>query len=173
MEEKITEKFKEKIKEETSISELKQEYSKFKDKYNLPEFSELNKIFDIEDIDVETEFFLRKIRRVLSERIAGYLRFVEVILNPSNAPMFFFKLIKKLGDEDKKQLSEIYDILGKFEIEIIALDLDYNENKEAEFIKKIYNLLNEDISKKLLMVVKKMGNGEGSKKKVESGSYFG
>lgn len=163
----------EKTQEKNSLSELRQEYDKFKEKYELPEFSKLNQIFDVEDIDIETEFFLRKIRRVVSERISGYLRFVEIILNPSNAPMFFFKLIKKLEEEDKKQLSEVYDILGKCEIEIIALDLDYSEKKEAEFIKKIFDVLNEDISKRILVVVKKMGNGKEEVEKVEIRSYFG
>tara|TARA_Y100000310_G_scaffold288212_1_gene313658 strand:+ start:4412 stop:4912 length:501 start_codon:yes stop_codon:yes gene_type:complete len=166
MEEKVKEK------QEISIDELKEKYNEFKQRYGLPEFSEMNKIFDIEDTDVETEFFLRKIRRVVSDRISGYLRFVEVILNPSNAPMFIFKLIKKLGEDDKKQLTEIYDVLGKLEIEIIALDLDYDENREVEFIKKTYEVLNNNISKKLLLIVKKMGNG-GEEKKDDKGSYFG
>ena len=157
-----------------TLEELKQAYNQFKDKYDLPEFFDINKVFDIEDIDIETEFLLRKVRRIVSDKIAGYLRFVEIILNPSNAPMFFFKLIKKLGEEDKKQLTEIYEQLSKFELEIIRLDLDYNEDKEAEFIKKVYDVFSNEISKKLLDIVEKMGNGKGSKEKKEGkGSYFG
>jgi hypothetical protein len=155
------------------LEELKKEYNLFKDKYNLPDFSELNKIFDIEEIDPDTEFLLRKVRRVVSERVAGYLRFIEVVLNPSNAPMFFFKLIKKLEESDKKELTEIYEILGKFELKIIKLDLEYDENKEAEFINDVYRTFNENVSKNLLDVVEKMGNGVGKEKKVDSGSYFG
>ena len=157
----------------SGLDELKKQYNVLKEKHGLLEFSEMNKIFDIEEIDIETEFLLRKIRRVVSEKLAGYLRFIEVILNPSNAPMFFFKLIKKLEEEDKKGLTEIYEVLGKFELEIVKLDLDYNEEKEAEFVKKIYHLFTEEISKKLLAVVEKMGNGVGKEKKVEIGSYFG
>ena len=37
-----------------NIDELKQFYIDYKEKYNLPEFSELNKTFDIEDIDIDT-----------------------------------------------------------------------------------------------------------------------
>ena len=159
-----------------TLEELKQAYNQFKDKYDLPEFFDINKVFDIEDIDIETEFLLRKVRRIVSDKIAGYLRFVEIILNPSNAPMFFFKLIKKLGEEDKKQLTEIYEQLSKFELEIIRLDLDYNEDKEAEFIKKVYDVFSNEISKKLLDIVEKMGNGKDSKEKKEKeskSSYFG
>jgi len=156
----------------SNIEELRKEYGKFREKYGLPEFSELNKVFDIEDVDTDTEFLLRKIRRVLSDRITNYLRFSEVILNPTNAPMFFFKLIKKLDDSDKAILGELYETLGNLEIEIIDLDLDYSEEKEAEFIKKIFRIFNEHIKLDLLKVIRKMSNGE-DKKKEDSRGYFG
>lgn len=161
------------MEDKNNLDELKQKYNEFRKKYNLPEFLDMNKVFDVEEIDIETDFLLRKIRRVVSERISGYLRFIEVILNPSNAPIFIFKLIKKINEEDKKQLIEIYEILGNFEIEIIKLDLAYDEIKEAEFIKKVYNILNDEISKKLLIIIEKMRNGKGSEKKVGRESYFG
>src|SRR4030042_2786536 len=97
---------------EFNLDKLKQEYNKFKDKYNLPEFFELNKVFDIEDICTDTYFLLRKIRESVSEKISGLLKFIEIILNPTNAPIFIFNLIKKMNEDDKKQLSEIYEILG-------------------------------------------------------------
>ena len=152
---------------------MKQKYNEFRQRYGFPEFLEMNKIFDIEEIDVETDFLLRRIRRVVSERISGYLRFIEVILNPSNAPMFIFKLIKKISEDDKKQLTEIYEVLGGFELEIVKLDLVYDEIKEAEFINKIYSSLNNNISQRLLEVVEKMSNGKSEKKIEDKGSYFG
>lgn len=161
------------MEDKNNLDELKKKYAEFKQGYDLPEFSEMNKVFDIEDIDVETDFLLRRVRRVVSERISGYLRFIEVILNPSNAPMFIFKLIKKLDEDDKKQLTELYENLGSFELEIVKLDLEYDEIKEAEFIKKIYRVLNESISKKLLDVVEKMSNGKDGVKVEDKGSYFG
>lgn len=161
------------MEDKNNLDELKQKYNEFRKKYNLPEFLDMNKVFDIEEVDIETDFLLRKIRRVVSERISGYLRFIEVILNPSNAPIFIFKLIKKINEEDKKQLIEIYEILGNFEIEIIKLDLTYDEIKEVEFIKKVYNILNDEISKTLLIIIEKMRNGSGSEKKVGRESYFG
>jgi hypothetical protein len=158
---------------ELGLEGLKKEYNVFKEKYSLPEFSELNEVFEIEDIEnCETEFLLRKVRKVVSEKVAGYLRFTEIILNPSNAPMFFFKLIKKLDEDDKKILNEIYEELGKFEIELVKLDLEYSEVGEADFIKKIFNRFNE-MKRDLLKVIDKMGNGVGGKVKVDSGSYFG
>jgi len=162
----------ENLDKENCLDKLKQKYDKFKSKYDLPEFLELNKFFDIEEVDFDTDFLLRKIRRVISDRIAGYLRFIEIILNPSNAPMFFFKLIKKLEETDKEILSKTYELLGTFEVEIVGLDLNYGEKKEAEFIKKIYTMFTQDISKRLLNVINKLSIEEIEKKE-EKRSYFG
>lgn len=160
-------------KEKFSIEKLKEEYQILKNKYNLPGFSELNELFDIEEIEDETDYLLRKIRRAISEKTSGYLRFVETILNPSNAPIFFFKLVKKLESEDKEFLSKVYDILGNFEIEVIALELDYSEEKEAEFIKRVYNIFNDEIKEHFLKIIKKLENGDSDKRKESNGSYFG
>lgn len=156
-----------------NLEKLKEKYEKIRVKYDLPEFSKLNELFDIEETEIETDFLLRKIRRTIAERITGYSRFADAVLNPSNAPMFFFKLIKKLDGKDKEILGEVYDTLGNIEIEILTLDLDYSEKNEAEFIKKVYNAFNKDIKLKLLDVVKKLENGDNNSKKENSGSYFG
>jgi len=157
----------------TNLKELKKKYAVFKDKYGLAEFSELNMFFDIEELeDCETDFFLRRIRKIISERIAGYLRFFEVILNPSNAPIFFFKLIKKLEEKDKEVLGRVYEKLGNLEIEIVRLDLDYSEEKEAKFIKEVFDVFLE-IKGNVLQMVDKMVNGGNETSKKEKGSYFG
>ena len=160
-------------KEDSCLEELKQGYDKFKEKYDLPEFTELNQLFDIEEIDPDTEFLLRKIRRLISDRVAGYMRFIEIIINPSNAPMFFFKLIKKLDEADKEKLTGIYELLGNFEIEVVKLDLDCKEEKEADFIKKIYKIFNKTVKPDILTTIEKLSNGENTKKKESNGSYFG
>lgn len=155
------------------LNELKDKYEILRKKYTLPSFYELNKVFDIEEIDSESDFLLRKIRRYISEKLAGYMRFIEILLNPSNSPIYFFKLIKKLEDSDREALNFMYETLGKIEIETISLDLNYNEEKEAEFVKKLYKIYNEEIRTRLLDVLMRLDNGEDNKKKDVNGSYFG
>ena len=165
---------KETIKKDYScLNELKEKYEEYKKKFNLPSFYDLNKVFDIEELDCESDFFLRKIRRYISEKLGGYMRFVEILLNPSNSPIYFFKLIKKLDENDKETLNQMYEGLGKIEVETISLDLDYNETKEADFIKKLFKMYNEELREKLLKIIRKLGNGLDEKKKDTNGSYFG
>jgi hypothetical protein len=153
-----------------SIKDLKKEYEKHQSKYDLPEFHKLNEVFDTEDIDIETEFFLRRFRKLIAERIEGYLRFLEIIINPSNAPMFFFRLINRINEKDKEELTNIYEKLGNLEVEGIRLDLDYDEKKEAEFIKKVF-LEFKIIRPALSIIMEKMANGSDSKK-TEERSYL-
>ena len=157
---------------ENPIIELIDKYKPLKEKYQLPEFSELNKLFDIEDIDPESEFILRKIRRTIADKIANYLRFTEIIINPSNAPMFFFKLLKKLTSEDKEGLSKIYESLGDAELKMLSLDVEYNESEEAKFINEMYKAFTTEIKSEFLKTIDKLNNGEENYVKV-NGSYLG
>jgi len=122
-----------------SLQELKKQYEKLKQKYNLPEFEKLNEDFEIEKLqEKESDLLLREIRRAAIDRNISYLRFIEMFQNPQQAPLFFLALVKNLDSREKQLLDDIYLELGKFEIKSIALDNNYNENKEAEFIKTFY-----------------------------------
>lgn len=154
------------------ITELIDKYKPLQEKYQLPEFSKMNEVFDIEDIDPESEFILRKIRRSISEKISSYLRFTEIILNPSNAPMFFFKLLKKIDSTDKEALGKIYEELGSSELKMLSLDIEYDEKNEADFILEMYKTFNKEVKEEFLKVIEKLNNGEENSPKV-NGSYLG
>jgi len=158
---------------ESSLEELKKDYEKLRGKYSLPSFRELNEEFDIEKAEEhETECLLREIRKLVMEKTIAYLRLIEMLLNPSNAPMFFFVLVKGLTSQDKRLLEKLYDKLGSFEIEILELDCDYSEKKEAEFIKKLvgeWPSVKEDMLK-LTEILRRNWNQKSSKS--ERG-YFG
>jgi len=71
--------------EESALEELKEDYEKFKKIYKLPEFRQLNEDFDIEKVaQNETDFVLREVRRHMMDKIIAYLRFIEMLLNPSD-----------------------------------------------------------------------------------------
>jgi hypothetical protein len=158
---------------ESHIEALKEKYATFQEKYSLPSFTELNKIFDIEEIEIDTEFFLRKIRKIMTDKISHYVRFIEGILNPSNSLLFFYKMVKKLDQADKSYLIDVQEILGNQEIKIVSLELDYNEEKEAACIKEIYEIYHAEIKEKLKIIIEKMCNGEEHVKKIMTESYVG
>jgi len=158
---------------ESSLEELKKDYLVLQKKYKIPSFKELNEEFDIEKAaEQETDCLIREIRKAIMDKVIAYLRFVEMLLNPSNAPMFFFALVKGLTSADKRELERIYEKLGSFEIDVIELDCHYVEKEEAEFIKKLYGGW-QDIKKEMLKLVEVLRRNWNQKLGKNEKGYLG
>jgi len=156
---------------ERCLEDMKQEYEEFKKKYDLPSFDKLNQEFYIEkSADVETDYLIREIRRTVSDKLVNYLRFFEAFMNPSAAPIFIQSIIKTLNTESKEIIQNIYKKLSKREVDLIDLDLNYEEKKEAEFIKSVAKEW-EGIRKDLTKVLEQINNNWDAK--VEGGNNKG
>lgn len=160
-------------KEESKLEKLKQDYKRIQNIHNLPDFEKLNAEFSIEKIaENETDFLVREVARIVAEKFSNYLRFVELILNPVNSPMFVFSLIKTMGEEEKKKLSEIYKELAKIELNLVELDVDFSEKKEADFINNSYKKW-MIMKKDLLEIIEKMKSNWDNKTESNGKGYFG
>lgn len=159
--------------EESKLKEFKEKYNDIKKKYSLPDFNDLNREFSIEKVaDIETDFLIREIGKIIAEKFSNYLRFSEMMLNPVNAPMFIFSMMKAIGEEEKKKLSEMYKELTKIEFNMIELDADFSEKKQADFINDSYkSWLN--IKKEFMSVLEKIKSNWDSKKENNNKAYFG
>jgi hypothetical protein len=125
-------------KERGNLKHVRESYEKIKAKYGLPEFSFMNENFEIENIDArETELFVKMMRKHITEKIFYVLRSLEIFLNAQNAPLFMFDIIKSLTAPDKELIRDLYKRMAQYEIEAFGLEAQYNEKKEAEFIKKL------------------------------------
>jgi len=160
-------------KDEQKLENLKKEYEVLRREYDLPGFRELNEDFHIEKVaEFETEILVREIRKFMADKMLNYMRFIENLLNPINAPMFIFSIIKLLNAEEKKLISEIYEKLMKKEIQVIELDLEFGEKREAEFIKDSYEFW-QGIKKDMLKIIDKINKKWDDKFEVDSKGYFG
>jgi len=160
-------------KEESKLLKLKKDYSILERKHNLPDFKDLNEDFHIEKIaESETEILIREVRKFMGDKMMNYMRFIENLLNPVNVPMFIFSIIKLLDAEEKKGLSEIYKELMKKEIQFIELDLEFNEEKEIEFVKNAYKFW-QGIKKDMLKIMDKINKKWDNKFEANSKGYFG
>lgn len=156
-----------------SLTRLKNDYIKIQEKYDLPSFENMNEDFHIERIaEDETEILIREVRKFMANKFSDYLRFVEAILNPVNTPMFIFSVIKTINTVEKNKLTEIYKKLAKIEVRLIALDIEFSEEKEAEFVKESFNIWQE-IKIDLLSVVETIDKNLDNKFEVNGGSYLG
>lgn len=155
------------------LEKLKDNYKKIQEKYNLPSFKSLNEDFGIEKaVEYQTDYLIREIRKFIADKFSNYLRFVETLLQPVNAPMFVYSIVKTCGQKEKESLTETYKKLAKREIEIIELDLQFDEKKEAEFIKDSYKAWQE-IKKETLEVIKTIKQNLDNKSEANEKGYFG
>jgi hypothetical protein len=158
---------------EYDLNEVKMQYKKLQEKYQLPNFELMNQEFSIEKIaDTETEILTREIRRYIADKIFNYLRFIETLLNPANAPMFIFSVIKSMSQDDKKKLTDIYVKLSEIDLELIKLDIECSESKDAEFIGKVYDSW-QNIKKELIPILSKLKNVKDNDEDKSANRYFG
>ncbi|MBU2052935.1 MAG: hypothetical protein ABIJ14_03270 [Nanoarchaeota archaeon] len=159
--------------EESKLDNLKKRYSVLRKKEGLPSFDELSRDFQIERIsEVETDYLIREIRKLMADKFSSYLRFLEATLNPVNVPMFVFSITKSIGIKEKEKLTELYKELAKIEVSLIGVDVDFDEKKEAEFVKesfKTWQKTKKEISN-FISVVKK---GWDNKIEKNNKGYFG
>ncbi len=159
--------------EECNLENLKEDYKKIQKKYDLPEFKKFNEDFQIEKLaETETDFLVREIRKFMADKFMNYLRFIESILNPVNVPMFVFSIVKSIGEEEKKKLTEVYKKLAKCEVDLIRLDVKFSEDDEVKFVKESYDLWQE-MKKDISGVIEVIKKNWDNKVEVNGKGYFG
>lgn len=159
--------------EKFGLKELKEKYNVFQSKYNLPSFDKLNEDFQIEKaVESETDFVLREVRRFITDKFFNYLRFIESILSPNNVPMFVFAITKTLRTGDKEKLIELYKKISKIEIDLVELDIQYSEEKEAKSIQEYYDLW-QTMKKDFIEIVDVIKKNWDTKIEDNGKGYFG
>jgi len=159
--------------EKFDLTHLKEAYRILQIKYDLPSFEQLNEDFQIEKAaESETDFVLREVRRYVTDKFFNYLRFIESILTPTDAPMFVFAITKTLGMKDREKLIELYKKIAKVNIDLIELDIEYSEEKEAKSIKE-YSSMWQNIKKEFLEIVDVIKKNWDNKLEDNGKGYFG
>lgn len=153
------------------LKDLKKEYAKFEKKYRLPSFRELDENFEIEKIDRESDCLLKMIRKAMMDKVVNSLNFLEMLLNPLNCPRLYMGFVRAMDSEDKKNIEDIYSILGELSVNAMYLEIEYSEKGEAEMIKKIFGGWNKSKPgfKKIIDGIKAPKSLESKREK----SYFG
>lgn len=158
---------------EQNLRKLKDSYEKIKEKYNFPDFRFMNENFEIENIQIEeTELFVKMLRKHVTEKIFFVLRSLEMFINPQTAPVFIMNIIKQLSESEKETLKELYKKLARYEIEAFGLEAEYNEKKEAEFVKQVASDW-KSIAEDLRFIYSAMKGNHEKEFKKSTKSYFG
>ncbi|MEM4259403.1 MAG: hypothetical protein QXS38_01400 [Candidatus Pacearchaeota archaeon] len=153
------------------LTDLKKRYAVLEKKYKLPDFKELNENFEIEKIRKGQETLLRTIRKTMMEKIINSMGFIETLINPINAPRIYLVYIKSMSSDDRKDIEKIYSSLSDLVIGSLGLEIDYEEEREAEMIKRIAKSWDsiKPLFRKIVKNMQKPVSSSSSKEK----SYFG
>ncbi len=154
------------------LEDLKTEYGKLAKKYVLPAFKEINEAFEVDRIERKTECILREVRKTMMEKIVGYIRFLEMMINPSQAPPMFMIFVKSLLENDRKTIEKVYKNFIELELKSLKLEIDYSEKAEAEAIKNILKVWDEtrnDLKTTIGIMERNWSSSENKKDK----GYFG
>jgi len=153
------------------LNQFREQYNALAKHYSLPSFVVLNDDFEIEKISQESITLLRVVRKHMIEKVFNILSFLEMLLNPVNAPRTYLAYIKSMTNEDRKEVEKIYSIFGVLTLRALPLEADYSEKREATMIKdiqKVWSDAKKDLSKLLEQIVTPI---TGSAKKERS--YYG
>ena len=155
------------------LKDLKARYEKLSKKYKLPSFKELNECFEIDRIERDVDNVLREVRKVMMDKIIGYIRFLEMMISPAQAPPMFMIFVKSVSDSERKTIENVYKNFVELELTALKLEIDYSEEGEAKSIKNIFNVWNKvrPDMRKVLGVMEKNWNSSSSEKKEKT--YFG
>lgn len=149
---------------------IKKEYDILKKKYDLPNFKELDKEFNIND--VEKKFLSRNLREKIVEKLDEFTKIIGQLLEPEQSIQTLHEL-RMMDDITKnetfKQYSELMILLREHQL----VSLENDEIKDCEFIKKVWKKL-PTIKKNLKKIIGIMKTAWADKNEVkETLTYLG
>ena len=154
------------------MSDTKEAYQTHQKKYSLPNYSDLNLIFNLEDIDSDSELFLANVRGKIHDKFDNYARLIENIMQPDSNIINLYEA-HYVSD---KQKNNAYSLLKKLMLCIRnseLISIENNEDDNAKFIKDSYAVwldIKEDIKKHITKIKETWEKDTGIK---EDFSYFG
>jgi hypothetical protein len=152
------------------IDELRKKYAEYEKKDKLPSFEKLNNDFEIDKIERDSEMILRTIRKAMMDKIVNSMGFVEMLLNPANAPRMYYAYLKGITTEDRDEIEKIYSIFSDLVISSLGLEIQTSEKTEADLIKTI-SIKWDEVRPMFLKIIENIKKPNITTRKEKS--YFG
>ncbi len=142
------------------MANLKEKYALLKKKYSLPDYGALNQEFMVEDISIDTELVLQKIRHTMTDKVEFFAKMLENRLQPEGSLGDLYEA-HNVDDDEKNDAYAIFKKLMYVIRYSSFVALSNNDEDNAKFIKdafEIWNSVKPDLQvhiKKLLDLWKK------------------
>ncbi len=145
------------------------EYSELAKKYKLPSFRELDRMFNISEIE-QKENPAANIRKKMLEQIEPALEFVEHLLQPDPNMVSDMYECKYVNAEDKTHLFSIYKKLMKTLRTHLELELRQEDKEDCHFIAafaKEWSSLKEELLPFVIKIKTSWSEPSEAKEKLE------
>lgn len=153
------------------VHKFKEVYDALAKQYGLPPFVTLNADFELDKINQESLTVLRAVRKAMMEKVFNILNFLEMLLNPVNAPRTYLPYIKTMTSEERKAIDALFGVFGKLTLRALPLEIEYTEKREAGMIKdtvKIWGGAKQELQRLMEHVAVPIENGTKKER-----SYYG
>jgi len=151
--------------------DVKKEYLQLAKKHSLPDFEDVNKQFQISDIE-KSDFLLSDVRERVVDKISYYADFIADVLQPdTNLTNMYESRI--FSEKEKNDIFKTFRRLMFWKREGLEISISNDDSRTAQFIT---NFLKEwtDLKPKLSEIVKKVRDSwESESEKPEKLGYFG
>ena len=151
--------------------DIKKAYETVQKKYQLPSFEDLNKNFEISDIEEET-FLLREIRKKIDDKVDTARCMLEEVLQPDTTLAGIYES-RAFSDDEKGELFDLYRKLMKLHRQAFELLMKNDDVLDAAFIchvAHIWEKFKKDLSDKTQKLQKSWEKDIEDNEKV---GYFG
>jgi hypothetical protein len=154
------------------MAEIKERYETLKKKFSLPAYQELNRKFDIEDVDSKTELLLIKIKAKMHEKIEAYAKLFENMLQPDNSLSGLYEA-RYITEEERKKAFTLFKRLMSILRYSNLVSVNNDDEENADFIKKAFDDLTE-MNSDIELLIKRLKEVWGTETNIaEDLSYFG
>lgn len=153
------------------MSDVKEKYADLAKNHKVPSFEELNKEFEIEDVD--DDFMLKNILRKIAEKLESYINLLGEILQPDANSISSMHEAQFFSDDERRQSFEIYRKLMKAYRSIIESLLKNEEAEQAELLNVLLKSWKESKTMLIPLIAKMKESWDKDITIKENIGYFG
>lgn len=150
---------------------IHQEIKEIISKYKLPSFKDLDKEFDVSNIEHDGNI-LRAIRRKIIEKIELFCKIIESLMFPDASSLSSIQESKILDEDTRQDMLKLYKKLMVYDRISLSLEIDNDDKKNIKFIQDLFTEWKE-FKPQLMTIVKNMTDAWTKDDESIEEKYFG
>ncbi len=124
----------------------KKEYEELKERYSLPEWEEMEKYFQISEVEFDKKKPLKSVVKAVEKKISNIRNEIELILFPTE-DLFVLYELNAFKEFDSKVLTQLYKETNYLLRKLDLCNFVNDENLAVEFIKESLEFIKSNFDK--------------------------